>query len=452
LLQADHYRLRAFFEGVAFVDDRPLETFDERIARERLTERIDQDLERLESERSALLESLRSTRRAVPTMPEGDATAAATTDAPIADGQSGEMPEKTEEPSDDELIAAADPATRERFAAFDAERSRLESLRPRFETAMMMSESDEPIGPTFVLYQGDHQAPREEVAPGFPSLWDPAAAEILKAPAGSTSGRRSTLADWIIRPDHPWTWRVAANRVWQGFFGRGLVGTPNDFGFSGEPPTHPELLDQLALDLVDGDGSLKRLRRRIVTSAVYRQVGSRVDSDAERRRQEIAWERDPEGRLYWRYPGRRLTAEQLRDAMLVGVDALDSRRGGPAIWPELPAEILQGESGVSGRQRREDQGLVSLADRAPTSAQSVLGPEADGADSVSRDVRSSRERHELRDARGIDRSSTGLHAPERRSDRRSVGAGRPQIRRGATGRSRSDRARKLSPAAAARAE
>ncbi|HAN96259.1 MAG TPA: hypothetical protein DCQ98_01915 [Planctomycetaceae bacterium] len=344
LLQADHYRLRAFFEGVAFVDDRPLETIDERLERERLTERIDQELAALEAERGTLLESLRSARRAASPMPGSEANATETDDARAAGGETGEMPEESkesEEPNDDELIAAADPATRERFAAFDAERSHLESLRPRPETAMRMSESDEPIGPTFVLYQGDHQAPRDEVVPGFPSLWDPTGAEIHKPTAGTTSGRRSTLADWIVRPDHPWTWRVAANRVWQGFFGRGLVATPNDFGFSGERPTHPQLLDHLALDLVDGGGSLKLLRRRIVTSAVYRQIGSRVESEAERRRQELAWERDPEGTLYWRFPSRRLTAEQLRDAMLVSVDGLDGRRGGPAVWPELPAEILQ---------------------------------------------------------------------------------------------------------------
>ena len=346
LLQADHYRLRAFFAGVEFADDRPLETAPQQQTRELEEARIDAALAQVDERRRELLEpaleawqAARAARAAASAAASSEETQATRSTAP--DESAEEQSDDEETPSDKELLKLADESTRRTVERLDEERGQVESRRPKPAYGLLMTEQREPIGPTFVLYQGDHKSPREEVAAGFPSLWNPAAAAISSPAAGESSGRRSALAAWIVAPENPWTYRVAANRVWQGLFGQGLVATPNDFGLSGDAPSHPQLLDRLASDLIRSDGSLKSLRRRIVVSGTYRQVGIVAGSAAERLRQQRAWEIDPEVRLLWRFPTKRLTAEQLRDSILQVADALDSRCGGPPIWPELPADILQ---------------------------------------------------------------------------------------------------------------
>jgi hypothetical protein len=139
----------------------------------------------------------------------------------------------------------------------------------------------------------------------------------------SSTGRRTALARWISDRANPLAWRVLVNRVWQHHFGRGLVANSSDFGRLGEPPTHPELLDYLAQHLIDQDGKLKSLHRLIVTSETYKQ-----SSYPQQRAQGHAI--DPENRLLWRYPTRRLDAEQIRDSILVVSGMLDGRMGGPS--------------------------------------------------------------------------------------------------------------------------
>jgi hypothetical protein len=125
------------------------------------------------------------------------------------------------------------------------------------------------------------------------------------------------LARWLTDPQHPLTSRVFVNRVWQKLFGTGLVRTVDDFGATGEPPSHPQLLDTLAVEFVEDGWSLKRLVRRLVLTRAYRQA-----SDY----REDAFMRDPENRLLWRMPKRRLPAEAIRDSMLVVSDELDVTR------------------------------------------------------------------------------------------------------------------------------
>ncbi len=139
-----------------------------------------------------------------------------------------------------------------------------------------------------------------------------------------TSGRRLTLARWLARNENPWTARVIVNRLWQVHFGEGLVATENDFGWTGEKPTQPELLDWLASELMASGWSIKHIQRLIVTSRVYQQQISRSDNQGSMRK-----------------GLRRLSAEQLRDAILLVSGSLRSTAGGPPIWPKLPNEILQ---------------------------------------------------------------------------------------------------------------
>lgn len=139
-------------------------------------------------------------------------------------------------------------------------------------------------------------------------------------PITQGSGRKE-LAAWIASPSNPLTARVIVNRVWQWHFGEGLVRTPNNFGLLSEPPTHPELLDWLASRFIEDGWSLKKLHRRIMLSATYRQ-GSRISRDA--------FDKDPENRLYGRFSSRRLEAEAIRDAILAASGQLDQTAGGPA--------------------------------------------------------------------------------------------------------------------------
>jgi hypothetical protein len=127
-----------------------------------------------------------------------------------------------------------------------------------------------------------------------------------------------------------------ANRVWQQCFGQGIVSTPGDFGWSGARPSHPELLDYLAIKLVEDGWSLKKFIRRLVTSATYRQTAWCSDDTARAKANGI----DGGNTLLWRMNPRRLTAEQLRDAMLAVSGALTSCEGGPPRWPSLPDEVL----------------------------------------------------------------------------------------------------------------
>lgn len=146
-----------------------------------------------------------------------------------------------------------------------------------------------------------------------------------RVPEAAASGRRQ-LADWLTRPTNPLTARVMVNRIWQQHFGRGLVSTENDFGTRGQRPTHPELLDWLATRFVDSGRSIKAMHRRIMTSATYQQAG---DHDAR------AAELDPDARLLWRFNRRRLSAEEIRDAMLFVSGDLDPSMGGEHPFPAV---------------------------------------------------------------------------------------------------------------------
>lgn len=203
------------------------------------------------------------------------------------------------------------------------------SLRP-FTTAMT-ARSSKNAPATNVFYQGDFTQPREEVSAGFISVLDPNPAELLPA------GRRSTLAAWIASPSNPLTARVIVNRVWQQHFGRGIVATPNDFGFSGARPTHPELLDALALQFTADGWSLKKLHRAILLSATYRQ--SSFDDPSRHAG-------DPGNLRLWRQNARRLDAESTRDALLAVSGALLSKSSGPPVWPAVADEILDAQPGI----------------------------------------------------------------------------------------------------------
>jgi len=177
-------------------------------------------------------------------------------------------------------------------------------------------------GATHVLRRGDPTQPGPVVAPsGLRSVNPP----LVLDPKTPESQRRAALARWIADPKNPLAARVLVNRLWHYHFGRGIVATPSDFGFNGAPPSHPELLDWLAGELLANGGYLKPLHRLMVTSATYRQ-SSRPD----RKAQGI----DKQNRLLWRMVSKRLEAESIRDSILACGGVLDTRMSGPGynIW------------------------------------------------------------------------------------------------------------------------
>jgi uncharacterized protein DUF1549/uncharacterized protein DUF1553/cytochrome c len=162
----------------------------------------------------------------------------------------------------------------------------------------------------------------------------------------SSRGRRLSLARWIASGENPLAARVIVNRLWQHHFGRGIVATPSDFGHTGIKPTHAELLDYLASELIDGGWELKRMQRRIVTSGTYRQSSAIADcklqiADSNAGNPQSV---DPDNTLLWRQNLRRLEAEAIRDAVLTASGELNQQMGGRGFFPALPQEVLAKQS------------------------------------------------------------------------------------------------------------
>ncbi len=201
-------------------------------------------------------------------------------------------------------------------------------LKPEAPMEAFVATDAKPVGPPNLLKVRRSEV---DVAPGFLKILEPELPEIR--PSATTTMRRSALADWIVRPDNRLSTRVIVNRVWQYHFGRGIAGTPNDFGKMGELPTHPELLDWMARDFVAGGWSIKRLHRQIALSAVYRQTARRqmpADYAAA----------DPYNHYLWRFHPRRLDAEQARDSMLAASGELDLTAGGPSVEGGAPRRSI----------------------------------------------------------------------------------------------------------------
>jgi mono/diheme cytochrome c family protein len=171
---------------------------------------------------------------------------------------------------------------------------------------------------SWLLVGGDAHRVGARVEAGWPAVLGPTPKSVSERPT------RQALADWITSPNNPLTARVWVNRLWQYHFGRGLVATPSDFGVKGTPPTHPELLDWLACELLRG-GSAKHLHRLIVCSRTYRQSSAPHAGNSRV---------DPDNKLLWRWQARRMEAEAVRDAMLAVSGELDRRVGGPSAAPD----------------------------------------------------------------------------------------------------------------------
>lgn len=187
---------------------------------------------------------------------------------------------------------------------------------------------------THILDRGVYSSPKEEVTPGSPATLPPLSDDpSFDKSTGSFSNRpanRLDLAKWMVRPDHPLTSRVAVNRLWEHFFGRGISASSADLGSQGEWPSHPELLDWLAVDFRENGWNRKRLIKLILTSRTYKQSSNTTPE---------LLAKDPRNELLARGPRFRLTAEQIRDQALLSSGLLVERLGGPSVKPYQPGDL-----------------------------------------------------------------------------------------------------------------
>jgi len=224
----------------------------------------------------------------------------------------------------------------EEYETAVARKREIEDSRPaELAQALMIKEIGATPRDTFILVRGNANVEGEKVEPAFPSVLSPPQ-PVIKTPAsGKSSGRRTALANWIASEDNPLTARVMVNRIWQHHFGRGIVGSSNNFGNIGDKPTHPELLDWLATRFMQDGWKLKSMHKLIMLSSTY-QLSSQASD------KELA--ADPANNLYWRFNMRRLSSEELRDSVHAANGSLNLKMGGPSVYPIIPQEVLAGQS------------------------------------------------------------------------------------------------------------
>jgi Protein of unknown function (DUF1553)/Protein of unknown function (DUF1549)/Planctomycete cytochrome C len=357
ILQKDYFRLRAFFEPLIFYDDKPLATTKQQAEyRERFA--------KWEKQAAPVLEQIAKLEAPVKSKLDAEFTAKFPKD--IQDMMRKPPAERT--PLETQLAALAYRQVLYEFERIDTHvkgeaKAKLIELRKDLHKFDGVKPPDLPlgltvrdVGPTAPPTLIPKKSNAEPIVPGFLTILDekPAAITPLSPSGGEGSGvrgpgstgRRLALANWLTRPEHPLTARVLVNRLWQMHFGRGLVATSSDFGHLGEKPSHPELLDWLAAEFVNptfspgsqsrGERrpwSIKHIHRLIITSRTYRQSALHPPAEA-------ALKTDPENRLLWKMPTRRLEAEQIRDAILAVTGKLDLTAGGSGVEPREPRRSI----------------------------------------------------------------------------------------------------------------
>jgi len=223
--------------------------------------------------------------------------------------------------------------------------------------ALVVTEFGDTPPETFVLYRGNPRAetkPEQRVEPAFPEILESPRPVIEPPSSGQSTGRRMALARWIASPRNPLTARVIVNRIWQQHFGRGVVRSPSNFGLMGDPPTHRELLDWLAAELVGNGWRLKPLHKTILMSRAYRASSRAVPESLAK---------DPLNDGFWRFDMRRLAAEELRDSIHVASGAFNAKMFGPSMYPDMLKEVLATQSKPGdgwGRSSPEEQARRSI--------------------------------------------------------------------------------------------
>jgi mono/diheme cytochrome c family protein len=238
---------------------------------------------------------------------------------------------------EEHVVALMTDEAKAAHAAVKAEIAALEKQRPpRPPSARAIGERGRMPQTSYFLHRGSPDARGSSMTPGVLSVASAGEWSFPAPPADAKSSwRRRGFAEWLVHRDHPLTARVIVNRLWQHHFGEGIVRTPSNFGRMGEPPSHPELLDWLAVELMEQGWRLKPLHRLMLTSRAYQMAS--LDRPANVKI-------DPENRLFWRMPRLRLEAEAVRDAILAVAGTLDRSVGGPTIFPFIDPDLFEKSS------------------------------------------------------------------------------------------------------------
>ncbi len=355
--QADYYRLRAVFEPA--LDWKNWRTPAQRLvslhteAERAMAEAVEAEARQLAAEREARQKEFLAAALAKHLEkfdPELRGRLREAVDTPADQRSEGQKQLLREHPSVNihpGVLYQYDSKAAEELKAMDARIADVRARRPAEDFIAALTEPTDHHPPTHLFHRGDHRQPRAVVRPGGLSVLGDGGnpAEFPEdTPDVPTTGRRLAFARWLTAGTNPLPARVLVNRVWMHHFGRGLVDTPGDFGAMGERPTHPELLDWLAADLMDNGWRLKRLHRLILTSTAYRQASARHPDG------EMA---DRDNHLFWRAPVRRLDAEALRDSVLAVAGTLDRRLFGPPtpVRADVHGQIIEGEERTVGDNR-----------------------------------------------------------------------------------------------------
>ncbi len=247
-------------------------------------------------------------------------------------------------PTEEQTVAALTPEDHKLWDTYQAQIRDLSGQRGELPKAQIVTDTGKTFPASHVMIRGVADKLGDEVKPGFICALPGGTAEVGATDAtDKTTGRRRALAEWLVSKDNPLTARVFLNRVWRQHFGRGIVNTPSNFGVSGELPSHPELLDWLAVTYRENGWHLKPIQRMILLSSTYQQDS--VIRDA-------PMKADPQNRLLWRMPVKRLEGEAVRDSILQVSGALNGEMGGPAVYPpvdpSLRADTFQGPNWKDG--------------------------------------------------------------------------------------------------------
>jgi len=367
--QTDYYRLQACFaailpsDGVSIASRQQVETYDQRMneweqATKPIRAAIDGELadERAAAKQDAISAYDPQTLAAINMPPEQRSCF------------QKQLVAEAEEWIESRIARAyrrCDPQERKMYDQQMEELSKYDAIKPEpLPTAMTVCDGDGQPPQTCVLHVGNYLRPEQEVAPGFPEFLGASEPEITSpADKPNSTGRRSSLAEWLTREDNPLTARVMINRLWQNHFGLGIVATPNDFGAMGGNPSHQELLDWLACELIADGWHLKPIQRLMVLSAAYCQ-SSKIDPASAMHA--AALSADAANNLLWHARRQRLEGEELRDAELQVSDQLNLRMYGPSAKPQLPQVLEDSKYGWDPDQKvaeRDRRSIYVLAQR-----------------------------------------------------------------------------------------
>ena len=353
IAQQDYYRMQAVFFSTKLTDY-PLVDEEAVRAHEAEQKRIDDLQQPFKDKQKALLKPHRDELMAELIAKQPDyiqeawqLPAAERTEGQRLNVRQIEHTFEHEYKEDKNVLPRAAAEQKQQYAKLQERIDTLDATRPEpYPTAMTIGEEGREAFPSYFLHRGSIGGKGSVMAPGILRVASRGEPEFQPAPEDAKSShRRRVFGEWVASSENPLTARVMVNRLWQHHFGEGLVRTPSNFGATGQPPTHPELLDWLAVEFVENGWSIKHMHRLMMGSAAYRMQSADIEANV------VV---DPENRLLWRMSRQRLEAEILRDSILTVAGTLDRAVGGKGVFPYIDPDLFQSSTSRTWPGRPDD--------------------------------------------------------------------------------------------------